>query len=335
MSSLSESHKIAALLLAIDQDLAAEVMRHMGEDQVDMIMRSMKELEEIAVDQADLQRVFHEAHDRLRGAGLALGDVGSVISSVLRKAFGKERGNEMIREVEKHTLASKPFAVFEQIPAEDLAVLLQDEHPQIIAVFLANLATERSGQVIAAFDESMRPDIVHRIATLGRSSPEVVQRVVDVLRQKVRGLGLSSTRSEPKAWIKKAANILNQAGGEKATLEAIGARNEDVASQIRDEMFTFDDLAKLDKKSMQKVLGSVDTAVLAVSLKACSTDTETNVLENLSKRAKEMVIDERDALGPTSLSEVLEAQKTILDQVRELIESGEVRAVGGVAEELV
>ncbi|HMQ21566.1 MAG TPA: FliG C-terminal domain-containing protein [Planctomycetota bacterium] len=332
---LNDAHKIAALLLAIDQDLAAEVLRHMGEDQLDMVTRAMKELEEIAVDESDLHSIFTEARGRLRSAGLALGDVGSVISSVLRKAFGKERGTEMLREVEKHTLALRPFSVFEQIPSEDLAVLLQDEHPQIISVFLANLATEKSGEVVAALDESMRADIVHRIATLGRSSPEVVQKVVDVLRSKVRGLGLSSSRSEPKAWIKKAAGILIQTGGEKDMLASISERDEAVAGQIRDEMFTFDDIGKLDKKSMQKILGSIDTGVLAISLKACSTETESNIFENLSKRAREMVVDERDALGPTALSDVLAAQKTILAQVRDLIESGEVRAVGGAAEELV
>ncbi|MCA8969061.1 MAG: hypothetical protein KDC95_04735 [Planctomycetes bacterium] len=332
---LNDAHKIAALLLAIDQDLAADVLRHMGEDQLDMVTRAMKELEEIAVDETDLHSIFTEARGRLRSAGLALGDVGSVIAGVLRKAFGKDRGNEMIKEVEKHTLATRPFSVFEQIPSEDLAVLLQDEHPQITSVFLANLATEKSGEVIAAFDESVRADIVHRIATLGRSSPEVVQRVVDVLRTKVRGLGLSTSRSEPKAWIKKAAGILIQSGGEKEMLATISEKDESIATQIREEMFTFDDIGSLDKKSMQKILGSIDTGVLAISLKACSTETETNIFENLSKRAREMVVDERDALGPTALSDVVAAQKTILAQVRDLIESGEVRAVGGAAEELV
>lgn len=332
---LTEAHKVGALLLAIDQDMAAEVMRRMGEDQLDMVTRAMKELEEIAVDESDLFGIFTEAHKRLKGAGLVLGDVSNVLRQVLSKAFGKERSSVMMEHVERQTLASRPFAVFEQVPPEDLAVLLRDEHPQIAAVFLANLATDKSSKVIAEFDEEMRGDIVHRIATLGRSSPEVVQRVVEVLRSKVRGLGLATSRSEPKAWIKKAAGILNQAGGDKSMLEMIGQRDETITGQIREEMFTFDDIGSLDKKSMQKVLGSVDTAVLAVALKACSTETETNVFDNLSKRARDMVADERDALGPMALSEVVEAQKSILAQVQELIESGDVRAPGAGGEELV
>ena len=332
---LSESHKVAALLLAIDQDLAANVMRNMGQDHVEMVTRAMKELEEIAVDEGDLGAIFEEAHTRLKGAGVALGDVGGVIKNVLLKAFGDAKGSEIIADVEKHTLASRPFAVFEQIPPEELAILVGDEHPQIIAVFLAHLASDRAGKVVAAFDDALRADIVHRIATLGRSSPEVVQRVVDVLRNKVRELGLSTSRSEPKVWFKKAANILNQAGGEKEMLEVIAERDENVAMKIREEIFTFDDLAKLDKKSMQKVLGSIDTAVLAVALKACSIETEENISNNLSKRAREMVMDERDSKGPMPLSEVVEAQKGILDQIRELMDSGEIMAVGGPAEELV
>ena len=157
------------------------------------------------------------------------------------------------------------------------------------------------------------------------------------MRGKVKELGLSTSRSEPRHWIKKAAGILNNMGGavEKEILEVIGGRQEDIAESIREEMFTFDDLSKLDKKSMQKVLGSIDTAILATALKACSMETEENIFGNLSKRAAEMVVDERDAKGPTPLSDVLEAQKQILATIRTMIESGEVLAPGGAGEQLV
>ncbi len=332
---LTEPQKVAALLLAIDQDLAANVMRNMGEDQVELVARAMKELEEVAVDDSDLRSVFSEAVTRMTGGGLALGDVGGVIKKVILKAFGDSRGGDLIDNVQKHTLATKPFAVFEQVPPEELAGLLGDEHPQIVSVFLGHVSTDKASRVVACLPEALRGDVLHRIATLGRSSPEVVQRVVDVMRQKVKQLGLSTSRSEPKAWVKKAAHILNQVTGEKEILEQISNQNEEVANEIREQMFTFDDLAKLDKKSMQKILGSVDTAVLALALKACSSEAEAAVFDNLSKRARDMVVDERDAKGPVPLSEVLDAQREILDQVRQLMESGEVLVAGGAGEQLV
>ncbi len=177
--------------------------------------------------------------------------------------------------------------------------------------------------------------MVHRVATLDRTPPDVVQRVLDVMRAKVKNLGLTSLRSEPKAWIKAAAEILNSmGGGEKDVLDAVGQRDQDIAAAIRNEMFTFDDIAKLDKKAVQKVLGSIETKDLALALKASTPDVENNIFGNLSKRAADMVREERDALGPTPLSSVLEAQAAIVASVREAMDKGEIKASGG-AEQLV
>ena len=332
---LTEAHKVGALLLTIDQQLAADVMGRMSEDVVEMLTRAMKELERMAVDESDLRSVLVEVTNRLKNDGVALGDITGSIETMLTSALGADRGREVIANVEKQTLAQRPLAMFEQLPAEELAGLLTEEHPQIISVFLAHMNAEASGNILSHLPEELRSDIVRRIATLGRSSPEVVQRVIDVLRGRVRELGLSTSRSEPKAWIKKAASILNRLNGDQDVLEKISSVDEAIAQQLREEMFTFDDLSKLDKKSMQKVLGSIDTGVLAVALKACSPETEESVFNNLSKRARDMVADERDSKGPMPLSEVLESQKEILEQVRQLIESGDVIGPGGGGEEMV
>ncbi len=123
-------------------------------------------------------------------------------------------------------------------------------------------------------------------------------------------------------------------GGEKAILERIAESDDQISEEIREDMFTFQELANLDKKSMQKVLSQVDTRALALALKAVPADVEANVLNNLSKRAAAMIAEERDTLGPTPLSEVLEAQQQILLVVRGLMDSGEVTA-SGAGEELV
>ena len=135
---------------------------------------------------------------------------------------------------------------------------------------------------------------------------KIVQRVLEVMRKKVKDLGLTTLRSEPKAWVKAAASLLNNlGGGEKAVLEKIEQADANIAGAIREEMFTFDDIQKLDKKSMQKILAAVDSRQLAVSLKAAIPPVEQAILGNLSKRASDMVREERDNLGPTPLTEVL------------------------------
>ena len=323
---MAADRAVAVLLLAIDRDLSAEVCKRMHDDQLGRVTRAMKELQEVAIGQSTITGVLEETIKRLRAGGMALGDVGTSMETMLKRALGDERGQETIRRASTEILAKRPFAVFEALTAEDLANILIEEHPQIAAVFLAHLDRQKAGQVIARLPEARRPDLVLRVATLDRTPPEVVQRVLEVMRKKVKDLGLTTLRSEPKAWVKAAAEILNNlGGGEKAILEEIAKTDEGVSAGIREEMFTFEDLARLDKKSMQKILGSIDTRVLAVSLKASPQEVEANIFGNLSKRAAEMVKEERDNLGPMPLSEVVDAQQTILTSVRDLMDKGEIK----------
>jgi flagellar motor switch protein FliG len=332
---LSNERAIAITLLSIDRELSARVMRHMGEDMVNAITRAMRELEELAISPATIGHAYKLTIRRLRAGTMALGDVGQHMAAVLVKAFGQERGEKMSKQADHEILAKKPFAVFESLSAEDLASLLTEEHPQIAAVFLAHLDRGKASKVLKFLAAGQRAEMVHRVATLDRTPPDVVQRVLDVMRTKVKNLGLTTLRSEPKAWIKAAAEILNgMGGGEKEIIDAVGTRDNDIAVAIRNEMFTFEDLAKLDKKSVQKVLGSIETKDLALALKATAPEVESNIFGNLSKRAAEMVREERDNLGPTPLADVLAAQANIVGIVREAMDRGDIKAASG-AEQMV
>lgn len=332
---LGEDKRIAALLLSVDPDLAAQVLRNLSDDHLDRVTRAMKELQEISMDGEVMSEIYKETLQRMSQGGMILGDVGANMEALMVKAFGENRGADVTERAGTEILARRPFAMFESLTAEDLANLLTEEHPQIAAVFLAHLDREKAGKVLTYLSDDEKADLMRRVATLDRTPPDVVQRVLDVMRQKVKDLGLNTLRSEPKAWIKAAAEILNHmGGGEKAILERIAEEDEEISAGIRDDMFTFQDMAKLDRKSMQKVLSQVDTRVLALALKAVPTEVEDNILGNLSKRAADMIAEERDTLGPTPVSEVLEAQQEILTLVRGLMDSGEVSAAG-IGEQLV
>jgi flagellar motor switch protein FliG len=241
----------------------------------------------------------------------------------------------MTSKASQDIMTRRPFAMFEGLSGQDLASLLIEEHPQIAAVFLAHLDRAKAGSVLSHFPEELRSDIVYRVATLERTPPDVVQRVLDVMRRKVKKQGLTSSRSEPKAWVQAAAQILNNlGGGDKGILDGIGEMNEEIANAIRDEMFTFNDISRLDKRAMQKILGQIDTRILATALKAAPEDVEAVIFSNLSKRAGEMVSEERDTIGPVPLSEVLEAQQGILVVIRDMMDKGEIKAAG-IGDELV
>lgn len=335
LKNLSIDKIIAMLLLSIDQELAAKVIRQFTDDGVDKVTRAMQELQEMAIDRETIRSVYNKTVERMRQGGMALGDVGGLMRNVLSKAFGEQRSGDVARRANSDILAKRPFAMFEQLTAEDLANLLTEEHPQISAVFIAHLDRKKGGEVLKFLDEELRADLVHRVATLDRTPADVVQRVLEVMRKKVKDLGLTTLRSEPKAWVKAAASLLNNlGGGEKAVLEKIEQADAGIAGAIREEMFTFDDIQKLDKKSMQKILAAVDSRQLAVSLKAAIPPVEQAILGNLSKRASDMVREERDNLGPTPLAEVLTAQNEILKMIRDLMDKGEIKA-GGAAEQMV
>jgi flagellar motor switch protein FliG len=332
---MSVERSIATLLLSIDQDLAAKVLRNFGDDTVDKVTRAMQELQEIAIDRETVRGVYRIALERMQQGGMALGDVSGLMRNVLTKAFGEERGSDVTKRANSDILAKKPFAMFESLTPQDLAKLLAEEHPQIAAVFIAHLDRRKGGEVIRCLEDDVRADLVHRVATLDRTPAEVVQRVLDVMRKKVKDLGLTNLRSEPKSWVQAAASLLNNlGGGEKGVLEKIEAIDANISAAIREEMFTFEDIAKLDKKSMQKILAAVDSRQLAVSLKAATPAVEQSILGNLSKRAADMVKEERDSLGPMPLSEVLNGQGEILKMIREMMDKGDIKA-GGAAEKLV
>ncbi|MFK7739091.1 MAG: flagellar motor switch protein FliG [Planctomycetota bacterium] len=333
--NVSIDKTLAMLLLSIDQELAAKVLRHFSDDTVDTVTRAMQELQEMAIDRESVRGAFQQTVVRMRQGGMALGDVGGLMHTVLAKAFGEERSGDVAKRANSDILAKRPFAMFEALTAEDLANLLIEEHPQIAAVFLAHLDRQKGGEVLQMLPDDARADLVLRVATLDRTPADVVQRVLDVMRKKVKDLGLTSLRSEPKAWVKAAASLLNNlGGGDKNVLDKIQENDAEIATAIRDEMFTFDDIEKLDKKSMQKILASVDSRELAVSLKAATPAVEQSILTNLSKRASDMVVEERDNLGPTPLSEVVDAQNEILKMIRDLMDKGEIKA-GGAAEQMV
>jgi len=334
-NQLPVDQTLAMLLLSIDQELSARVLRHFTDDTVDKVTRAMQELQEMAIDRETVRTAFRQTVIRMRQGGMALGDVGGLMQTVLSKAFGEERSGEVASRANSDILAKRPFAMFEALTAEDLANLLTEEHPQIAAVFIAHLDRQKGGEVLKFLEESARADLVHRVATLDRTPADVVQRVLEVMRKKVKDLGLTTLRSEPKAWVKAAASLLNNlGGGDKAVLEKIEVNDPDIAGAIREEMFTFDDIQKLDKKSMQKILAAVDSRQLAVSLKASIPPVERAILGNLSKRASDMVVEERDNLGPTPLTEVLEAQSEILKLIRDMMDKGDIKA-GGAAEQMV
>ena len=300
------ARNVAIVLLSIETDLAARVLQHLGPDEVEAVTEAMLDLEGTSLGPDEvheaMQVVTGQLHDRSR--------LRDGIDSVLERAFGSD----------------PQFAIFETLPPVELAGLLNEEHPQIAAVFLAHLERHKAAAVLRHVPQGRRADLIYRISTLDRMPRDLVMRVLNVMRKKVETLGLDGVQREPRTWIRAAADILkNLEVEDQVILDRIGAVHGEVANAIRDEMFTFDEMARLDRKAMQRVLSQVGTRLLATALKAASQDVVENVLNNLTKRAADTVMQEQAVLPPMRMAEVRAAQQEILRVARELVDEGRIK----------
>ncbi|MEO0481519.1 MAG: FliG C-terminal domain-containing protein [Planctomycetota bacterium] len=334
VDELNPAQRIAALLLSIDRDASVGVLKEFTDDIRDTVLRAMKELRDVPIDAAALQQIYEEFADRTVSGDSVLGDAGSQMKHLLNTAYDRDTAKRLEDDADRGIVAKRPFAMFETLPPEDLAALISDEHPQIAAVFLARLAPKRAAKVVEAMPEERQVSLLRRVATLERTPPEVVQSVFEVLREKVRELGLVTLRFEPRATEKTVADILLSMREDGDIMFCLRAEDPQLAARIEEEMFKFEDLATLDKRSMQKVLAEVQTTTLATALKASAPAIDLNIAQNLSRRAWDMVQEERNDLGPVPLSEVDEAQQQILKTIRRMIEQGELR-LGEVEEEVL
>ena len=330
--SMTNAQRVAAVLLSIDGKKAARVMHALEPAQLEQITSAMAELRAQPIDDATARAALVDASRRMQtserdepGESTRTKQQRSEARAQPSGEMHHDLGTESVEEADTEVQSdSQPcLAAFERLRAGDLADLLTNEHPQIAAVFIAHLARPVAAAVLRAMPVERRPDLVCRIATLDRTPTDVIERILGALMNKVEALGLSTTHREPQVWIEAAAEILKQIGeGKDLILESIRETHETVAHSIRDEMFKFEDLEILDRRSMQRMLGRIDSRTLALAMKSATPRVEANVFDNLSKRAGEIVMDERDMLGPVRVSRVLSAQNKIVEVVRKLVDRG-------------
>jgi flagellar motor switch protein FliG len=213
-----------------------------------------------------------------------------------------------------------------------VAELIKNEHPQIVATVLVHLDADQAGEVLAAFPERLRNDIVLRIATLEGVQPTALRDLNEVLAQLLAGT--DKVRKSAKGGVDAAAEILNHLGG---TLEAsvtahLREADPELAQQVQDKMFVFENLIDLDDRAIQLLLREVQSETLVTALKGTSEELKQKIFKNMSQRAAEMLRDDLDAKGPVRLSEVETEQREILRSVRRLAEEGQI-VLGGKGDE--
>lgn len=316
--------KAAILLLALGEETTAEIMRSLSEREIQQVGYFMSRLTEI--DQAELDFVLSEYYRESSSniQGLSIATKADFVRNALNKAFGAEKAKEMLENLsEKNDEAA--LQSLKWLDPRTIAQFISNEHPQTIALILAHMDTaERMGQILKQLPENVQAEVAYRVAVLESIPPGVISEIDEVLIQEMQTAGTFSVAKVGGA--PAVAEILNSL--EKATetriLSSIEEANPDLADQIRELMFTFEDLIFIDPQGIQAVLSQVQQNDIVVSLKTASDQIKDLILANVSIRKKAMILEDLDNLGPVRISEVEAAQQKIVKVVRKLEEDGKI-----------
>jgi flagellar motor switch protein FliG len=321
--SMSGKRRSAILLLALDDDTAAEVFKRMAPQEVQEVGSEMTKLDQVS--HAEMNAVL-DAFQREQEEFVALKNSNEHIRMVLSKALGDERAASLLEDIFE-SKGGSGIDTLNFIEAPMVAELIRDEHPQIIATVMVHLERRQAAAVLELFDEKLRNDVVLRIATFSGVQPAALQELTNVLTGMLDGQTLKRSKM---GGVRTAAEILNimNTTQEEAAIETVRAHSEDLAQKIIDEMFLFENLIELDDRSIQLLLKEIDTDSLVVALKGAPEDLVEAFLRNMSSRASEMIREDMEARGPLRVSQVEAEQKAILQVARRLAESGEI-IIGG------
>jgi flagellar motor switch protein FliG len=254
---------------------------------------------------------------------------------LLEKALGPRKASEIVSRVESAIHVSG-FRLLKDVDPNQLLNFVQHEHPQTIALILANLEPEQTASIIASLSADVQSEVAYRMATMGKIAPELLNDIENVLESQVEtvfGQGLSVS-----GGAKSVASILNMAGrsAEKTILADMERRNPELAAEIKNLMFIFEDIVILDDRTIQRVLREVDVKDLTLALKVSTEEVKDTLFRNMSERAAGLIQEELEYMGPVRLKDVEGAQMKVVETIRMLEEEGEIVITGrGGEEELV
>jgi flagellar motor switch protein FliG len=312
---LSPWQKIAVLMVALGNELAATLMRGLSDEEAEELTRALTELKKVPTDLQD--RVLADFAAGLDGDDEGISGGMDFARQLLERAVGERRA----REVMKRAVGgpSSGFALLRAADPVQVAPFIAREHPQTIALILSQLAAEHAAALLENFPRDIQVEVAHRIATLGKVDPEVLREVEESLVSLLEG-ALGQQRQV--GGSEKAAAILNAAGNrlEKGVLDRIDREDPEVADAIRRRLFVFDDLARLREEDVQKMLLQIDMDDLRLALKSAGKAVRDLFLSAMSERRRLSFFEEMEAMPPVRLSEVRDAQDRIVQYVRQLEE---------------
>ncbi|SDD46279.1 flagellar motor switch protein FliG [Sporomusa acidovorans] len=331
-NEVTGKQKAAILLIALGPDISAQVLKHMREDEIEKLTLEIANQRKLTQEQKDkVLNEFHQmclAKEYISSGGL------DYAREVLEKALGSDKAVSIINRLTT-SLQIRPFDFARKTDPSQLLNFIQNEHPQTIALIMAYLQPEQSAAIVSALPPERQVDVARRIATMDRTSPDVIRDVERILERKLSSLVTQDFTAA--GGVDSIVEILNRVDRttERTIIENMEVQNPELAEEIKKKMFVFEDIVLLDDRSLQLVLREIDNKDLALALKATSSEVANKVYKNVSKRAAEMLREEIEYMGPVRIRDVEEAQQKIVNNIRRLEESGEIVVSRGKGDEII
>lgn len=329
---LTPVQRAAAVVIALGAEQASEVYKHLREEEVEQISLEIAKMDRLSPEQmTDIVDDFYSLC--LTQKVIAEGGVGYA-RDVLEKAFGPQQAVALMERVAK-SLRTKAFDFIRKADYKNLLMMVQNEHPQTIALVLSYARPEQASQVITELPKKLQIDVIERIAKLDRASPEMIHIVEQTLEKRFSTI-ISADQVEV-GGAPYIADIMNHTdrSTEKYIFDELGEKDPVLADEIRKLMFVFEDIVNLDSMAIQRFIREVDTKDLAVALKATNEDVKTAIFQNMSSRVRESIQDDIQYLHNVRLRDVEEAQQKIVAIIRQLEEAGEIVIAKGGEDEII
>jgi len=332
VGKLDGVEKAAILLLSLSEEDAAQILKHLEPKQVQKVGMAMASIEDLNQSKISaVHRLFIEQIQNFSTIGFQSEEF---IRRALTAALGEEKASNLIDQIILGG-GAKGLDSLKWMDSKQVANIIRNEHPQIQTIVLSYLEPEQSAEILSQFPEKVRLDLTMRIANLEEVQPAALQELNEIMEKQFAGQ--AGAQAAKMGGLKAAADIMNylDTNVEGQLMDSIREHDEEMAQQIQDLMFVFENLLEVDDRAIQAILREVQQDVLMKALKGADENLKEKILKNMSKRAAEMLADDLEAMGPVRVSEVETAQKEILSTARRLADAGEIMLGGGGGEDFL
>ena len=321
LSQLSGARKAAILLIALGTEVASGVLKCLADEEVEQISVEIARCRNVSSEL--VEGVLLEYKDMaLAQEYIAQGGIGFA-RTALESALGPGRAEEIMMRVEA-AMEVSAFHLLQTVETGQLANFLENEHPQTAALILSHLNPRKAAEIVALIPSETQGEIMYRLATMGKTSPELLRDIEEVIRQQI-GV-LFGTEMSNTGGVEAVAQILNNSSraAERSIIDTLRERDSNLANSVKGLMFGFEDLVQLSDRDLQRILVEVEQRDLALALKAASEKIKEKVLGNLSERASQMLEEEIELMGPVRVTDVEDAQRKVIETAQELEEREEI-----------